>query len=219
MKGCFECQQQCNVPCSTQTYNWVWPGKPWERIHADFASPFQGADFLVSVDAHYKWPQVYPIKSTNAEATVTKLRRTFSKYEFQTILVSDNEPQFVLEEYKTFVTRNGMHYVTSAPYHPSTNGLTGRFVQLLKQDLRKNNTNSLSLKLSKFSFWHRNTPHSTKREPPSLLMFEIRSRSRLDVMKPFISSAVSVKQFASNRKRVVRFCSFEDGDSVLMRHY
>ena len=34
---------------------WEWPGKPWSRIHIDYAGPFQGRMFLVIVDSHSKW--------------------------------------------------------------------------------------------------------------------------------------------------------------------
>lgn len=106
---------------------------------------------------------MYPMKSTTPEATAIKLRETLSKYGFQTILVFNNEPQFVLEEYKTFVTRNGMHYVTSAPYHPSTNGLTGRFVQSLKQGLRKNNRLTISEAVEVFVLAQEHTPFNKER--------------------------------------------------------
>ena len=36
------------------------------------------------------------------------------------LIVSDNAPAFTSEEFKRFVQMNG---ITSAPYHPATNGL------------------------------------------------------------------------------------------------
>ena len=36
---------------------------PWKRIHVDFAGPFLGSYFMVVVDAHSKWLEVYPMKS------------------------------------------------------------------------------------------------------------------------------------------------------------
>lgn len=80
-------------------------------------------------------------------------------------------------------------------------------------------TDSLFLKLPKFLFSYRNTPHSTAREPPLLLMFGRQLRSRLDLMKPSTSSAVTSKQSASSSNRSVRFHLFEECDSVLMRDY
>ncbi|XP_070397463.1 uncharacterized protein [Dermacentor albipictus] len=53
------------------------------------------------------------------------------------MVVSDNGPQLVSEEFKAFMRRLGARHVVSAPYHPSTNGLAERFVQTLKSALRK----------------------------------------------------------------------------------
>ena len=37
---------------------WVWPAKPWQRIHVDFAGPFIGKMFFIIVDTHSKWLEV-----------------------------------------------------------------------------------------------------------------------------------------------------------------
>ena len=51
--------------------------------------------------------------------------------------MSDNGTGFMSREFKDFVKANGIKHVTSAPYHPSTNGLAERAVQILKQGLKK----------------------------------------------------------------------------------
>ena len=38
--------------------SWVWPAKPWQGIHVDFAGPFMGKMFFIIVDTHSKWPEV-----------------------------------------------------------------------------------------------------------------------------------------------------------------
>ena len=43
---------------------WLWPAKPWQSIHVDFAGPFMGKMFLIVVDAHSKWPEVIDYKYT-----------------------------------------------------------------------------------------------------------------------------------------------------------
>ena len=47
------------APAKVPLHPWVWPTKPWQRIHVDFAGPFLGQSFLVVVDAHSKWPEVF----------------------------------------------------------------------------------------------------------------------------------------------------------------
>ena len=42
-------------------------------------------------------------------------------------LVSDNGPQFTIEEFGHFLRSNSITYVCTAPYHQATNGLAERF--------------------------------------------------------------------------------------------
>ena len=56
------------------------------------------------------------------------------------IVVSDNGSSFVSSEFKSFLQKNGIKHITSAPYHPSTNGLVERAVQTFKQGMKKQGT-------------------------------------------------------------------------------
>ena len=49
------------------------------------------------------------------------------------MLVTDNGPCFVSEEFEIFLAKNGVKHITTAPYHPATNGLAERAVQTVKQ--------------------------------------------------------------------------------------
>lgn len=51
-KSCVGCQSVEKAPPSAPLHPRVWPTKAWERVHLDFAGPFQNATFLVAVDAH-----------------------------------------------------------------------------------------------------------------------------------------------------------------------
>ena len=52
-------------------------------------------------------------------------------------LVSDKGPQFVAEEFRSFMRNKGIKHIRSTPYHPPTNGLAEWFVQTFKQALRE----------------------------------------------------------------------------------
>ena len=61
-------------------------------------------------------------------------------------------------EFKQFLTKNGIRHITSAPYHPSSNGLAKRAVQTVKQGLKKLREGSIKYKVARFLFAYRNTP-------------------------------------------------------------
>ena len=98
-KSCKSCQSVKNSPPVAPLHPWVWPSKPWERIHVDFAGPFLGSSFLIVVDAYSKWPEVFRMSSTSAEKTIEVLRHLFAAHGLPEQLVSDNGPQFVSEEF------------------------------------------------------------------------------------------------------------------------
>ncbi|XP_056135399.1 uncharacterized protein K02A2.6-like, partial [Lampris incognitus] len=127
--SCHSCQRSQREPSLAPLHPWMWPSSPWERIHVDFAGPFEGHMYLVVVDAHSKWPEVQIMDSTTASKTITVLRGLFSRHGLPHILVSDNGPQFCSEEFATFLKASGVKHIRSAPYHPATNGLAERFVQ------------------------------------------------------------------------------------------
>lgn len=218
-KSCNDCQQQRNNPCAAQAHPWVWPTKPWQRIHVDFAGPFMNRMFFVLVDAHSKWPEVWEMSSTTTTATIQKLREAFSRYGLPETLVSDNGSQFTSTEFKEFVSANGIRHVLTAPYHPSTNGIAERFVQSLKQGLKKSAVQPFHLRLYNFLLTYRNTPHATTKECPASLMMGRRLRSRLDLVRPSMSSEVQHRQFQGTLYKRSCARTFNVGSAVLVRNY
>ena len=131
-KNCLSCQQVKNAPAVAPLHPWVWPSKPWQRVHIDFAGPLKGKMYLVAVDAHSKWPEVIEMNSTAAEPTIQVLRDLFARFGLPEQTVSDNGPPFNSHDFATFMKSNGIKHIRSTPYQPSTNGLAERFVQTFK---------------------------------------------------------------------------------------
>ncbi len=85
------------------------------------------------------------MSSTTASQTIARLRQTFAAYGLSEQVVTDNGPQFVAEEFTSFLRLNGVKHVRSAPYHPASNGQAERFVQSLKQALKATKNDGRSL--------------------------------------------------------------------------
>ena len=139
---------------------WEWPSLPWQRIHIDFAGPFLNSTFLVIVDVHSRWLE--RMTTTTSAKTIETLQNLFARYGVPAQFVSDNGPQFTSEEFQQFLKRNGIKHITSAPYHPATNGLAECCVQSFKNAMKsETKVKSLNIKLARFLLAYRNTPHST----------------------------------------------------------
>ena len=142
VQGCTACQQNRACQPSAPLHPWNWPSRPWELINVDFAGPFLNCIFLIIVDAHSKWPEVFEMKLTSAQTTIQVLRKLFASYGLPHQLVSDNGPQFVSKEFEEFMKLNGITHIRCAPYHPSSNGLAERFVQTFKGVMKANTLRS-----------------------------------------------------------------------------
>ena len=53
------------------------------------------------------------------------------------VLVSDNGPAFISDEFQAFLSRNRIIHQRISPYHPASNGLAERTVQTLKRAMKK----------------------------------------------------------------------------------
>ncbi|KAL7842622.1 hypothetical protein SRHO_G00243110 [Serrasalmus rhombeus] len=221
-KSCDSCQRVQKDPGLAPLHPWMWPSSPWERIHVDFAGPFEGHMYLVVVDAHSKWPEIHIMDSTTSSKTIQVLRELFSRYGIPHSLVSDNGPQFCSEEFSTFLKANGVKHIRSAPYHLAFNGLAERFVQTFKHALRSSRgTTPLQQRLDTFLLTYRNTPHATTRESTAMLFIGRKLRSRLDFLKPSVARAVHQSQEDQQQRRWLhsKQRQFAVGEPVLVRDY
>ena len=137
--------------------------------------------------------------STSTSSTVQKLRAIFATHGLPEVLVSDNATCFTSAEFQEFITRNGIRHITSAPYHPATNGLAERAVQTVKTALKKTSAENLETQLSRFLFHYRTTPHSTTGVPPAEVLLGRRPRSLLTLIQPTISTRVQKQQLRQKR--------------------
>ena len=89
--------------------------------------------FLIVMNAHSKWPEVVPRTTTSTTRIIEELIKLFATHGLTEQLVSDNSPQFTADEFRIFMRSNGIKHIRSVPYHPATNGINERFVQIFKQ--------------------------------------------------------------------------------------
>ena len=74
--------------------------------------------------------------TTISSKTTEKLQNLFARYGAPAQLVSENGGSTKSEEFKLFLTRNGIKHIASAPYHPASNGLAERCVQSFKTAMK-----------------------------------------------------------------------------------
>ncbi|KAJ8884729.1 hypothetical protein PR048_010925 [Dryococelus australis] len=99
-----------------------------EKIHIDFLQ-HEGATMLILCDHFSKWVEACLVLLKNCVNALPLLEHH--------PLVFDNGPPFNSEEFNTFCWASGISGMKSPLYHPKSNRLTERAVQILKQNLKK----------------------------------------------------------------------------------
>ena len=173
---------------------------------------------LIAVDARSKWPEV-AITSSKTSKTIEALRAMFSTHGLPSQIVSDNGPQFLSTEFKPFLQMNGIQHLTSAQYHPRTNGLAERFVRTMKESFKNDrSTASLQYKLDTFLLKYRNCPHATTGNSPAVMLMGRPLRCHLGLLKPEIAKGV-MKEAKSHHGHARHLRQFSVGDKVLARSH
>ena len=217
VRSCKICQTSHGKALSTTDNPWIWPHRPWQRVHVDYCGPFQGGSFLVIIDAKSKWLEVLCMSSTTAEATINTLRTVFATHGLLEELVTDNGAQFIAQEFKDFVRSNKIKHILSAPYHPASNGEAERTVKTFKQSIKaaKGDPGTQNQKITSFLLSYR-TPHTTTGCTRAELLMNRRLRARLDLLRPDLRKKVAKP--SSMQPRTPRR-QLSVGDPVLIRDY
>lgn len=227
VKACSVCQSARNMPGTAPLIPWNWPTRVWQRIHIDFAEKDKQY-FLVVIDSHSKWLEVFHMSNITSSKTIEVLRSLFASYGMPEEVVSDNGPQFTSHEFEQFMSLNGIKHTLVPAYHPSSNGAAERSVQILKQALLKQVLDqekgpcTVQHRLSNFLLKYRATPHSVTGVSPAELFLKRPVRTRLSLLKPNLNRKVSrqqERQKTYHDKGRTQTRSFERNQKVRVRNF
>ena len=84
------------------------------------------------------------------------------------MLATDNGTVFTSDEFNRFTKQNGIRHIRSASYHPASNGLVERAVQIFKDFMKKIKDGSFDVC---FLLQYRITLHSTTGISPAEMLF------------------------------------------------
>ncbi len=219
-KQCSPCLQKQPNPSSAPLHPWQFPEKPWQRLHIDLAGPFLNKMWLVVVDAHSKWPEVFCVSSTTTQVVTQKLEETFARHGIPEQLVSDNGRQFTSDEFHEFMKVYNIKHVCSSPYHARSNGEAERFIRTFKEKMLASEL-PLQKRLLQFLFRYRSTPHSTTGVSPSELLNGRLLRTRLSLVHPNVSTTVRNAQAIQKNTydKNTKMRHFKSGQKVIVQTF
>jgi len=124
--------------------------------------------------------------STTSQKMIEALTPIFVCYGYPFSLKSDNASQFVSEEFKEFLSKNGIELQKSSPLWPQANGEVERQNRTLLKALKIAQVEGKGWKdeLNKFLLAYRTTPHSTTGMTPASLMFGRELKTKFPELRP-----------------------------------
>ena len=176
---------------------------------------------LVLIDTHSKWIEAVCTPSATSSAVIEELRTLFAQFGIPETIVTDNGSCFVSAEIEAFFESNGIKHITSAPYHPASNGLAERAVQIVKRGLKKITQGSMRSRLAKTLFTYCLTPQTTTGISPGELLLGRCPRSRLDLLKPHTAERVERSQIKQKEQHdsKSRERKLNIGNNVFVKNY
>ena len=171
---------------------WIWPAKPWQRIHIDFAGPFMEKMFFIVVDAHSKWPEVILMTSTSND--------------FQHFMTANGVKHIKCSPYHP--SSNGL-----------AECFVRTFKQAMKAG--ESDGTTLNHRLSNFLLSYRTTTHATTNRSPSSLFLQREIYTRLDLLQPTCNEHVFQQQTNQQKQhdQHAKTRDFEPGQAVMIRNY
>ena len=150
------------------------PDGPWQDLAIDLCGPFPtGESLLCVVDYYSRWIEVKAMKKTTASSVINVLKVIFATHGIPNTITSDNGPQFIAQEYRSFLKENGIKARHVTPEWPQANGEVERQNRTILKFIRaiKASGKRWQDELWTFLLAYRTTPHAvTGVSPAELLM-------------------------------------------------
>ncbi|XP_058817321.1 uncharacterized protein K02A2.6-like [Topomyia yanbarensis] len=145
------------------------------------------------------------MRTISALATIAILRGLFARLGMPTLVVNDNGTQFTSAEFVEFCAMNSIQHVTTAPYHPQSNGQAERFVDTFKRAIKKirEGRDTKNAALDTFLLTYRSTLNRSAPEgkSPSEVMFSRKLRTCLELLRPPAACAPATESADNNKHR------------------
>ena len=167
--------QNCNTCRSYQNKNKKEPmiekeiaDKPWEIVATDIFF-LCGQPYLLLVDTFSKFVEIDKLPDLTSKSTINSMKQIFARHGIASVVYSDPGSQFTSSEFKLFSKKwDFEHKIVSAKHHQA-NGLAERYIQTVKNVLKKSIHDKKDIYLSLLIY--RNTPISKDGKTPAELLY------------------------------------------------
>ena len=227
-RQCFSCQLVSNSDPPTPITPTKFPQGPWKFCSIDLLGPLPDGRSVVVIIDYYSRLFEASFLSTKTEKVISFLERTFALYGYLEMLRSDNGPQFISQEFDSFLAQCGIKWISTTPLWPQANGQVERLNRTILKVLRiaKSEGKDLESAMMEFAMAYKATPHAATGMTPFSLMFGREMRTKLPMVSNCVkgtdeeasdADALYKYQMKEYADKNARHSSISQGDSVVVR--
>ncbi|XP_037931244.1 uncharacterized protein LOC119666048 [Teleopsis dalmanni] len=190
----------CSPPARVNEHNlYNIPKKPvpFDTIHVDHFGPLPSIQpvrkhLFVVVDAFTKFVRLFAVKSTSTKEVIASLEKYFQNYSRPKRIISDRGTCFTSLEFSEFLLKHNINHVKVAVASAQANGQVERVNHVLKTMLSKmtdpiNHADWVRM-LPKVEFAINNSTHSSSKQTPSQLLFDVDQKGEvIDYLTEYLS--------------------------------
>ena len=239
VRSCDECQRtKPNLhPSRPPLMKTDTPSQIFEKLSVDLIGPLPRTNrnnrwVLVANDHFSKRMHTRPLKEKTASNTLAALKSIIfeASGRIPRNVLTDNGREF-MGCFETWLSDNGIHHSHSAPYSPSTNGLTERSNQSLKNRLKPhNNPHNWDELLLPVTMTINQSPNEVTKMSPFQIEFGIQgvnpavhidivdqTLKNLDECRAIIRDRIEHEKMSRVSKSSRNFVPFDTGTKVLIK--
>ena len=220
---CPTCQRFANAQQREPLIPHEVPELPWNKVGMDILE-FQSKSFLVVVDFYSHFPELRQLQQKRSTDVIAALKAIFAIHGVPVEVVADNMP-FGSLQLADFAKSWGFNVTTSSPHYPRSNGMAERYVQTVKQFLKKANDSGECVYEALLAY--RQTPLTGLKFSPAEMLFNRSVRGPLPTisenLQPSIPEALVPLRVRQSRQKEVHdrrakhLGPLSAGDAVLVR--
>ena len=185
-KVCHGCQVTSSCDPPDLMSRALPPSAPCQDCSADLLGPLPtGESILVVVDYYSRFLEVAILKSTTSAKIIEAITPMFARFGVPFSLRTDNGPQFVSEEFESFLQAHGAEHHRTTPLWPRANGDVERQNRSLLKSLQIANVEGKNWRTELVTWLaaYRSTPQATTDATPFYLMFGREMRTKLPELR------------------------------------
>ena len=181
-KVCHGCQVTSGYDPPEPKSRVLPPTASWQDCSVDLLGPLPpGKSIVAVVDYFSRFLEVAILKSTTSAKIIEAISTIFARFGAPFFLRTDNGPQFVSEEFETFLRSHGVEHRRTTPLWPQANGELERQNRSLLKCLKIAHLEKKNLRTELVTWLtaYRPTPLVTTGSTPFSLMFGREMQSKL----------------------------------------